>query len=177
MKLSKREAFEVYVNLYCKSSNHDYDVNDLLERMKEYVLGDELDEASCANCEGCSSEDEDDEEEDHLLDDDEDDEDEDEDDDPEYDETIDDVTLVNLPRCSTVIDGKPSKVSFELVDGRLDLLSGKDDRIDDVRFINRTGTLLSVYSDDGWFDFTVKKFPKEWTTLLETDTVYAVSEG
>ena len=171
MKLSKKEALEIYVKLYGNVSYDDYDTNDVLHRMKEYILG----------VEGSEEEDVDevDEEEEDLDDEevDEDESEEDESDDPDYDETIDDTDLAALGSCAATVNGRTVKVRFETVDGQIDLVEGKNDRIDDVRFVSRTGSTLSVYSGGCWHDLDVKKFPKEWTTLLELNAVYSVSEA
>ena len=163
MKLSKREAFDIYVAMHGLVSDDD-NLFDVLERMKDYVVDDQPEPSD-------EDEDEDEdweEEEVEELDD-------EEEDDVDYDEVIDAADLVELPSQSVVVDAKTQRAKFVATDSGVELVVSKKEKIDNVKCVSITTNVLSVQSGDEWYDFDVKKFGNEWSTLFELDKIYLVN--
>lgn len=187
MKLSKEEALELYVRHWpalrgCEPECPESWTN-LLDRIKVWLTT-ETEETSVVEStekSGCSSCDKTkccrDEEVEEAEDEEDDVEEEDEVEVPEADGSVDPEDLHDLPNVvSTFPDGKKMHIEFEELDaGPVDLVVEESgDIIKNISHVRREATELSVFNDQGWWTYDVKKFPKQWTALLAVGKVYAV---
>lgn len=102
-------------------------------------------------------------------------------DDEELEETQEEIKLqsfLNLESLKVTYDGSKRKMIFEegISSKMLDLnFDGGDEILCDITEIERTETMLTVNCAEGWVDFDVQKFPKDWTTLLSPRILYKVT--
>lgn len=92
-------------------------------------------------------------------------------------ETIQIQLFLDLDSIRVSYNGEKRKMAFEkgTSSGILDInLDDGDEILCDVTEIERTGASLTVNCAEGWVDFDVQKFPKDWTSLLATGVVYEV---
>lgn len=197
MKITKEEALDLYVHhqltdnltAACRSAS----VHELMQRIKDW-LTDEKETRSvrhvCLETQGVDEEEHVNVEDCEILDDDQtcldqDVEDSDEDPEegveeeelPEADASVDPEDLHALPAVSATTEtGSKSMVEFEeLNSGPVDLVvEDTGEILQNISHVRRDAKSLSVYGDDGWRRFEVKKFQKAWTSLLLVGKVYAV---
>jgi hypothetical protein len=87
-------------------------------------------------------------------------------------------SFLNLGSLKVSYDGSKRKMVFEegISSKMLDLnFDDGDEILCDITEIERTETALTVNCAEGWVDFDVQKFPKDWTTLLSLRTLYKVT--
>jgi hypothetical protein len=151
---------------------------DLLDRLEEFLTGDEVLEKR----EGHSGEsatsfenDEDDDEDDG------DEEDEEEDEVPTPSDKVLPSQLHELAVIEVEAGNKTISLEFEEVDdpddgSTVDVLTGDGLAIEDVQLVRRTGKVIELWADDGgWHGvFEAKKLPKAWKTLFRDGVVYEV---
>lgn len=92
-------------------------------------------------------------------------------------ETIRIQSFLDLESVRVSYNGEKRKMAFEkgTSSNILDItLDDGDEILCDVTEIERTGVSLTVNCAEGWVDFDVQKFPKDWTALLSTGVVYEV---
>jgi hypothetical protein len=176
MKLSKKEALELYVLLTTHVPST-ITLSTLNDRLKDFLLEESIVESR--PCQGSCHEGEEDDSivEDVEVDSQDPDVDDDELEVPTVDGTVDPEDLHALVAvAATIPDGSRSKIEFEELDaGPVDLVvEGTGEIIKNVSHVTRSAGELSVFNDDGWTTFIVKKFPKGWTSLLEVGMTYLV---
>lgn len=169
MKLTKKETLEIYYLLRRDNyGSDDEEVEGLLQKLQEHLTSEsESDDDAFEDEDNDSSEEEEEEEEEEGE------EEEEATDDPEFDDVIDAADLAELSQCSSSVEGQSQRIKFQCNDDDgCDLVAGKQEKISNVQYVQRTTKTLSVWSDGWWHDFDVKRFPKEWTVLLEVDLIY-----
>lgn len=96
---------------------------------------------------------------------------------PVADLSVNPEDLHHLPSVvATLPSNVRSKIEFEELDaGPVDLVvEDQGDIIKNISHVLRDAGQLSIFNDEGWTSFDVKKFPKAWTALLSVGKIYAV---
>lgn len=169
MNLSKRDALFLYKTLYHFSVvNPDFDemtsLEDLSDRLENFLLSSsDLEEDEEREEEEDTSSDDDEEEDTEKL---------------EADDTllISDLNNLSSLRVETP-DGSKATLEFEDV-GDLNsidaLIDGGDVIIDSVTHIKATSSSIELFDGEEWHSYGYKRLTKQWSDLLEVDTVYDV---
>lgn len=98
-------------------------------------------------------------------------------DEEEFIEKVSISDLIELDSVRTTYKDKKCTISFEkgISKSSLDLnVNDGDEILCDVMRIERQAETVAIEHVSGWTTFDVQKFPKSWTSLLETKKLYKV---
>lgn len=179
MKLTKRQALDL-VKVLSRQDCLNYDLEDLSASLENFLLKDEECEEDEGNLFPYSDDNEPCESVDYYE--------EKEDDGPSYDVHVAPKHMTLLPAISVILIKQPEnavftfegqmKISFEKYDDELDLcVDGV--YLNRVIRIRRFGKSLAVMckGDKDWYEFSVNKFPKEWTHKLPVGMTFKVERS